>query len=199
MKKINAIINEKVYSVKIAHEEDDMQEGLQHVKELPEDEGMLFIFAEDEEAIMWMKDTEIPLKMLFIDKDWEVLRVVEAEPMNEDLIRQKGARYVLELNINSEVEVGDYVDLDEIEIEDALSGEDKKILMLVLDLHGNSQMDLEGGERIFSRPNTKTLIKMARRAHRTKSDRDYKALGRKIFAYLKTQDNNVQETVEIPE
>lgn len=199
MKRIKVTINDTVYTVKIAHEEDDLIEGLQNVANLPEDEGMLFIFEDDEDAAMWMKDTHIPLKIVFIDEDWEVLRVAEGEPLSENLITEDGAKYVLELHIDADVAVGDYVDLDEVELEEKLSDEDKKILMLVLNMNGESQMDLEGGERIFSRPNTKTLIRMARRAHRTKLDRDYKALGRKVFAYLKTQDSNVQETVQLPE
>ena len=49
-------------------------------------------------------------------------------------------------------------------------------------------MELNGGERIFSRKNTKTLIRMAKRADKSKADRDYKALGKKMFTYLKQQD-----------
>ena len=37
---------------------------------------------------------------------------------------------------------------------------------------GSTQMELNGGERIFSRKNTKTLIRMAKRADKSKADRD---------------------------
>jgi len=46
-------------------------------------------------------------------------------------------------------------------------------------------MELEGGERIFSRKNTRTLIRMAKKANETKSDTDYKRLGNKMFSYIK--------------
>jgi hypothetical protein len=47
-------------------------------------------------------------------------------------------------------------------------------------------MELEGGERIFSRKNTKVLIKYAKKAYKTKEDKDYKALGKRLFKFLHT-------------
>lgn len=200
MKQIKVKINDKTYTVDLAVEEKDLEEGLQNKPKLDDDKGMLFIFEDDEEPTMWMKDTHIPLDIIFIDEDWEVIKVIEGEPLSEQLITVSDAKFVLELNRGSGVVVGDYVDLDEIELEEKLSDEDKEIvLMLVLDEQGNSQMDLEGGERIFSRPNTKTLIRMARRAAKSELDKDYKALGRKVFAYLKKQDSNPEDTVDIPD
>jgi hypothetical protein len=46
-------------------------------------------------------------------------------------------------------------------------------------------MELWGGERIFSRKNTKTLIRMSKKANLTKKDSDYKRLGKKMFEYIK--------------
>jgi hypothetical protein len=57
-------------------------------------------------------------------------------------------------------------------------------------------MELDGGERIFSRPNTKVLIKFAKKASATQKDSDYKALGKRIFKFLETQSNNEPEYVE---
>jgi hypothetical protein len=69
--------------------------------------------------------------------------------------------------------------------------------MLVLDENGNVQMELEGGERIFSRKNTRVLIKFALKANKTKQDKDYKNLGKKIFKFLDVQENNNPEYVEL--
>jgi hypothetical protein len=57
--------------------------------------------------------------------------------------------------------------------------------MKVIGPDGEVQMELEGGERIFSRKNTRTLIRMAKRADLSKSDTDYKRLGNKMFSYIK--------------
>ena len=85
---------------------------------------------------------------------------------------------------------------DELDIEE--DDDDKQPVMKVLAPDGSTQMELEGGERIFSRKNTKTLIKMAKRAYSSELDKDYKALGKKVFKYLHIQDTNTPEYVDTP-
>lgn len=137
-----------------------------------------------------MKDTEIPLDIIFIDEDLEVLSIYKGQPNNQDIVEEDNVKYVLELNINSGVSVG-----DEVELEDEDDNEIGK--MIVLTSNGESQMELEGGERIFSRKNTKILIKQAKKADVSKSDSDYKRLGKSMFKYLKIQDGNDPEYVEL--
>ena len=69
--------------------------------------------------------------------------------------------------------------------------------MHVIGSDGTSQFELLGGERIFSRPNTRILVKGARRAYKSKKDSDYKHLGKQVFKYLKIQDNNDPSYVEM--
>ena len=52
------------------------------------------------------------------------------------------------------------------------------------------------GERIFSRANTKTLIKFAKKAASTNNDNDFRALGKRVFKFLATQDSNEPQYVE---
>lgn len=99
--------------------------------------------------------------------------------------------YVLEVNQNSGIQPGDELDIEE-------DDDDKQPVMKVLAPDGSTQMELEGGERIFSRKNTKTLIKMAKRAYSSELDKDYKALGKKVFKYLHIQDTNTPEYVDTP-
>jgi hypothetical protein len=70
--------------------------------------------------------------------------------------------------------------------------------MYIIGPDGNPQATIEGGERIFSRKNTVTLIKMAKRAYKSKSTADFKSLGKKVFRYLEVQDHNDPEYVELP-
>ena len=183
-------INDKEYDVKVATTSDEMSKGLQNVKELPEDEGMLFIFEEPQTVGFWMKDTEIPLDIIFIDEDLEVLSIYKGQPNNQDIVEEDNVKYVLELNINSGVSVG-----DEVELED--EDDDEVGKMIVLASNGETQMELEGGERIFSRKNTRVLIKQAKKADLSKTDADYKRLGKSMFKYLKIQDGNDPEYVEL--
>ena len=70
--------------------------------------------------------------------------------------------------------------------------------MYILGSDGKPQMDLVGGERIFSRKNSKTLIKLAKRADKSKKDSDYRKLGKTIFKYIHQQDTRPNEYVESP-
>lgn len=74
--------------------------GLMNRDRMAEDSGMLFDFGESREVTMWMKNTLIPLDMLFIDDGGRVVRIAaNAQPLSLSLI-PSGApvRYVLELN-----------------------------------------------------------------------------------------------------
>lgn len=183
-------IGNKQYDVQIADTEEDQIKGLQNVTDLPEDQGMLFIFNVPDTISFWMKDTKISLDIIFINEDEEVISVFKGIPEDETLITEDNVKYVLEVNQNSGIKSG-----DELEILD----DDKTYpTMKILFPNGDTQMEIEGGERIFSRKNSKTLIKMANRAYLSKLDKDYKSLGRKIFKYLEIQDNNKTEYVDNP-
>ena len=184
----NIYIGNKEYKVQEAHTEEEKEKGLQGVSSLPEDQGMLFFFEEPQEVSMWMKDTLIPLDIIFINEDNEVIKVVTGEPNDETPIIAQDTLYVLEINKNSGVKEG-----DELEIQD------EGPVMKVLAQDGSSQMDLWGGERIFSRKNTVVLIRKAKKAALTNSDKDIKALGRYMFKCIKGQDERPNEYVKNPE
>lgn len=184
-------IGDKEYNVEVARTEEEKIKGLQEKESLGENEGMLFIYDEPQELAFWMKDTAIPLDIVFIDEDGEVISVQQGQPYDETLLEEDGVMYVLEVNQNSGIQPGDELDIEE-------DDDDKQSVMKVLAPDGSTQMELEGGERIFSRKNTKTLIKMAKRAYSSELDKDYKALGKKVFKYLHIQDTNTPEYVDTP-
>lgn len=179
-------IGDKEYNVSLAITEEEKERGLQNKKKLDQDEGMLFIYDEPQTVSYWMQDTEVPLDIIFINDELEVISVHQGEPFDETPITENGVLLVLEVNQNSGIQPG-----DELEMED----EDKPPVMKVLLPDGSTQMELEGGERIFSRKNTKTLIRMAKRAYNSKLDKDYRALGKKMFQYLKQQNERPAEYV----
>ena len=170
-------INNKEYEVKEATSDEEKAKGLQGVSELPEDEGMLFYFDPPEDVQFWMKDVEIPLDIVFIDDNQEVIKVQEGIPNDKTMIEAPEVAYVLEVNAGSGIQIGDELELEE---------DTKGPVMKVLAKDGSDQYELWGGERIFSRRNTKVLIKKAKKADSTKEDKDYKALGKYIFKCIKT-------------
>ena len=66
-----------VFSVELASNEEQRSRGLMFRKELPEGQGMLFDFQREQEVAFWMKDTPLPLDMIFIRANGRILRIVE--------------------------------------------------------------------------------------------------------------------------
>jgi uncharacterized membrane protein (UPF0127 family) len=87
-------------NVALARTPAERARGLMYVQNLPMDDGMLFLFEQEEDHEFWMKNTLIPLDMIFIRADLTVAGVVaNAVPMTLDPRGVgKPSRYVLEVN-----------------------------------------------------------------------------------------------------
>jgi uncharacterized membrane protein (UPF0127 family) len=88
-----------VFDVEVVSNDADRAKGLMFRKELPEGRGMLFDFKQDQDISMWMKNTYIPLDMIFITADGRIRRIAEnTEPLSERIIPSGGpVRGVLEV------------------------------------------------------------------------------------------------------
>lgn len=88
------------FTVELAVTPRQREQGLMHRREMAPDHGMLFAFGETRQVFMWMKNTYLPLDMLFITRDGKVRAIKEnAEPLSESIIDSQGPiDYVLELN-----------------------------------------------------------------------------------------------------
>ena len=82
--------------------------GLMHRPSMPAEHGMLFDFKTDAPVAMWMRNTRIPLDMLFIAKDGRIVNIAERTvPFSETSIPSKGPeRAVLELNGGTSARLG---------------------------------------------------------------------------------------------
>jgi hypothetical protein len=89
----------QTFEVEVASTREQRARGLMFRKEITKRGGMLFDFGHDQEIRMWMKDTLIPLDMVFIESDGRVLRIEQnAEPESLSVISSGGpARLVLEV------------------------------------------------------------------------------------------------------
>jgi uncharacterized protein len=73
--------------------------GLMHRKEMPANEGMLFMFEDAQRQCFWMKNTLLPLSIAFIADDGTVVNIAEMKPQTLDShCSTKSVRYVLEMN-----------------------------------------------------------------------------------------------------
>jgi len=89
-----------VYFVEVADTAEKTQQGLMWRKSMPENQGMLFVFPYPTIIKMWMKNTYIPLDMIFFNAEGQVICLREnARPLDESIIScPYPAAKVLELN-----------------------------------------------------------------------------------------------------
>ena len=88
------------FRVEVVSTQADRARGLMYRQQLDPDAGMLFLFQEPEHLRFWMKNTYLPLDMIFIEPQHTVLGVVEnAEPQTESSREVAGqSQFVLEVN-----------------------------------------------------------------------------------------------------
>lgn len=86
--------------IEIADTDYETQTGLMYRDELGIQQGMLFVFPEEAMHSFYMKNTKIPLDLIFIDRNLRVASIREnAQPLNETgLSSQLPVQYVLEVN-----------------------------------------------------------------------------------------------------
>ena len=195
MERILVEIGDKTYKCQVFKNEEDRRKGLQGVEYLPPDEGALFVWEDEATREMWMKDCSLELDIIGINDDEEVNTVYKAIPNDETLIPFPNAKYILEVNTGSGIMEGNDFEIDD-------SDDLNKYVMKVLAPDGSTQMYLQGGERIVSRKETRTLIKKAKKAYANKGgdyDRYCKSLGKYMFKILRGQDNREPEYVVVPE
>jgi uncharacterized membrane protein (UPF0127 family) len=89
----------RVFSVELARNDEERARGLMFRRELPEGRGMLFDFEREQEVSFWMKNTYIPLDMIFIRADGRIHRIAEnTTPESLTAVPSRGpVRAVLEV------------------------------------------------------------------------------------------------------
>jgi uncharacterized protein len=85
--------------VQLALSPQEKQIGLMWRKEMPQHEGMLFVFDMPSKQCFWMKNTLLPLTAAFVDDDGTIVNLVDMKPQTLDShCSAKPVRYVLEMN-----------------------------------------------------------------------------------------------------
>jgi uncharacterized membrane protein (UPF0127 family) len=90
---------ERRIEVEIADETHERTQGLMFRQDLPQDRGLLFVFERTGRLAFWMKNTPLPLDLVFIAENGRVAAIRQGEPFSETSISPPNpARFVLELN-----------------------------------------------------------------------------------------------------
>ena len=90
----------KMITIQIADNEPERDQGLMWRYSMPEDDGMLFIFEKQQVLTFWMKNTYIPLDMIFANKSMKIVSIYRnATPLDETTIpSDQEALYCIEVN-----------------------------------------------------------------------------------------------------
>jgi uncharacterized membrane protein (UPF0127 family) len=96
------------FAIELATTPGERALGLMYRRALPTDAGMLFIYEQPQPLTMWMRNTIIPLDMIFIGADGKVHRIEShTEPFSTQLISSEGAvQGVLEVNAGTAAAIG---------------------------------------------------------------------------------------------
>ena len=98
---------ERSFSIEIADDPGERSRGLMFRQEMGEDHGMLFVFEESQPVGFWMKNTPLPLDLLFIAADGRVRAIEKGEPFSEAPIAPgEPVQFVLELNAGAAAKAG---------------------------------------------------------------------------------------------
>lgn len=124
-------VNDTIYQIEIADTPAKQQKGLQFRESLPQNQGMLFIFDEPKIQSFWMKDTLIPLDIIFIDQNLTITNIAANTPTCASIDptqsncptyqSSREAQFVLELNAGQTqanyIQVGDQIKTEAILLE----------------------------------------------------------------------------------
>ncbi len=103
---------ERSFTIEIADDQSERSAGLMFRETMDDDHGMLFVFPETKFVGFWMKNTPMPLDLIFVGPDGRVEDILPGEPFSEALIAPRAAsKFVLELKrgtaARSGIEAGD--------------------------------------------------------------------------------------------
>lgn len=83
--------------VNVAKTDEEKMNGLQRKEELPEDEGMLFVFEKEGFYPFWMKDTYFSLALIFVNSDYKIVDIRYGKAESKKIIKSKNPyQYVIE-------------------------------------------------------------------------------------------------------
>lgn len=107
--------NIKKIDIEIANTPKEKETGLMYRRTMPETAGMLFPFDRFKPAFFWMRNTYMPLDMIFVDKDMKIVKIQKnAEPLSDRRIPvHRETMYTIEVNAGfcekQGIAIGDYV------------------------------------------------------------------------------------------
>ena len=115
LKEEYASFGEQTFNVRLADTDETREKGLMDVKSMDNEDGMLFVFDEEDHHGIWMKNTYIPLDVVWINEEGTIVDIATLQPHDLNTrMPNKPAKYVLEVNAGTfSGNVGDNIGLNQ--------------------------------------------------------------------------------------
>jgi len=95
------------FTLEVADEDKEREVGLMNRRSMPADHGMIFVFPQESRLSFYMKNTLIPLDILYLDGDGDVVSVHQMQPLDLTSIPSRApAKYAIELNLGTAARLG---------------------------------------------------------------------------------------------
>jgi uncharacterized membrane protein (UPF0127 family) len=95
------------FNLEVAYRPEDQETGLMNRKSMADDHGMIFVFPAERNLTFWMKNTLIPLDIVYLDRGGRVVSVKHMKPLDETAVPSEGpAMYAVELNAGAAARAG---------------------------------------------------------------------------------------------
>ena len=185
-------IGNKEFEVTVSETPEQSRIGLSNTESLVKGEGFAMKFEGTHSIPITMKDMKYPLDIIFSLKG-KVTRVISAQPGVQNIKIQKPSDLIIEVNHGaaSDIFPGDEIKFlgkknEDGTVEMAHGGINTVGDRHVLDENGQNQMNLKGGERIYSRIATRKIFELAKA-------KDYTGLGKFLIKETLAQDSRPVE------
>ena len=107
LKTISMKLGNESFVLEVANDDTSREIGLMNRDSMPANHGMIFVFAGSELRNFWMKNTRIPLDIIFVDPVGQVVSVKSMEPYDLRSTPSDGpAQYAIELNVGAATRAG---------------------------------------------------------------------------------------------
>jgi len=200
---MKVVIGNKEFKVKSLFSDKGRKKGLKGFKTLPEGKGIALRYKTPSVVTITMDDVYMDLAIIFILNE-EIMAISIGVADGGDILYDGSVDTIIEINsdeldgilVGHKIEwVGEKLDGGKIK-----SGQDlskyKSEDLLILDENGNVQGKMKGLDRVHSRADTKVLYDLCVQADSSKSDTDYKKVGRALVRIITKQDSTPTETID---